>query len=169
MKSLYKHIILAILLAVLAAYLFSSYNNANAEYDPDYGEIWPVWCVCQPDSEINIRAFPKHGSEIAGRAFPGDQFYTDGKKRGTWVHIIDASCEAGEGWIHSGYLSDSPIREVNAEYVTTRNKVIARRFIGGKIRAKLKKGVVVTVFYISGNVAITNYGIMIIDYLEAKA
>ena len=166
MKSLYKRIILALILTVLAVVWFPSYNNAYAEYDPDYGEIWPVWCACQPDSEVNIRAFPKLGSEIAGRAFPGDQFYTDGKKRGVWIHVIDTHCEAGEGWIHRGYLSDSPLQEVNAVYVTTRNKVIARRFIGGKIRAKLKKGVPVTVYYITGDVAITNYGYVIIDYLE---
>ena len=168
MKSLYKRIVSILILTVLAVVLFLSYNNAVAEFDPDYGEIWPVYCACQPNSEINIRAFPKHGAEVVGRVWPGDQLFTDGKKRGAWIHVIGASCDAGEGWIHKGYLSDAPVQEVNAEFITTQNKVLARRFIGGKIRAKLKKGTTVKVFFITGNVAITDYGYMITDYLEEK-
>ena len=167
MKSLY-HIVFALVLTVLAACFIAPNTNAVAEYDPDYGEIWPVYCACQPDSEINVRAFPKHSADVVGKVWPGDQLYTDGKKNGTWIHVIGVSCEAGEGWIHKGYLSDSPVRVVNAEYVTTRNRTLARRFIGGKIRAKLKKGTPVMVYFISGDVAVTDYGYMITDYLEAK-
>lgn len=167
MRSLYRIVSLTIL-AVLAVVLLSSYNNAVAEYDPDYGKIWPVYCACQPDSEINVRAFPKHGAAVVGRAWPGDQFFTDGKKRGVWIHVIDVACEGGEGWIHKGYLSDSPVQVINAEFVTTRNKTIARKFIGGKIRTKLKKGTPVMVYFISGDVAVTDYGYMIMDYLEVK-
>ena len=168
MKSLYKRIILVIILTVLAVSWFPSYYNAVAEYDEEYGEIWPVYCACQPDSEINVRAFPKYSAEIVGRVWPGDQVYTDGKKRGVWMHVISVPCEAGEGWIHQGYLSDSPVHRVDAEYTVTRNKTFVRKYMGGKVTKKLKKGQTVTVFFLTGDVAVTNLGYIVADYLEVS-
>ena len=40
--------------------------------------------------------------------------------------------------------------------------------MGGKVTKKLKKGQTVTVFFLTGDVAVTNLGYIVADYLEEK-
>lgn len=124
------------------------------------------WVICQPDSFVYLRSFPSFTSDIAAMLNAGDQVYPDGQRHGVWVHVM-FQCEAGGGWIHRGYITDSEPEifpdGIRAE--TIRGKVMARRYAGGPIRKKLKKGTELVVYLISDEWSITNRGFVKTEFL----
>ena len=150
MKRLIALIVLAMLLVGTAA-----------------AEEMRVWVMCQPNSYVTIRTGPKKTATESGYAYPGDEFLTDGKKRGGYLHIF-APNEDGEGWISKGYVTDCEptaypdgiTMKVNVKQVN------CRMCIGGRRRGRLKRGVAVTVYLMSDDWAVTNYGYIQSRYLE---
>lgn len=145
------------LLAVLIVWLVIM-GSVGAE---SYG-----WVMCQPDSQVNIRARPKRGSEVVCVGFCGDRLELDGKRKGPWVHVI-VPCESGEGWIHSGYLAidDEPDDVGSGIFITLKDKVNARACINGRIRKKLKKGTRLEVYLLTGEWSVTSEGFVKTEFL----
>ena len=122
-----------------------------------------VFVLCQPSSFVNVRVFPKKGSEIAGRVELGDELETDGTRRNGFVHIIGFE---GDGWINAGFVTESPveIRTFETE-VNSTGRVACRRAIKGTRRKWLSDGQKVVIFALAGDWAITNQGFIQTRYL----
>ena len=149
-----KRLIALVLLAVILA------GSACAEEKT-------VWVLCQPDSYVTIRSSPKKTARESGQAYPGDEFRTDGKKRGGYIHVF-APNEDGEGWISKKYVTESePTAYPDGITMTVNVKQVnCRMCVGGRRRGWLKRGSEVTVYLISDDWAVTNYGYIQSRYLE---
>lgn len=130
-------------------------------------ELEEGWILCQPDSEVNVRARASKQSEVVGRCFLGDRVLID-RRTADWVHCVDLCCESGEGWVKASYVDEwePEIYVQGVKAVTKAGKVNARYCIGGRVRKQLKKGVTVTVYAESEDYAVTNQGFIKPEYLE---
>ena len=129
-----------------------------------------AWVMCNLNSEVIVRAGPDKGTDEAARVYPGDRVELDGKKKGSWYHVI-LGCEAGEGWIRGDHLSfyEPEIFPDGKTYRTTKGKLVSRKSIGGQINRKFKKaGITVTVYMISEDWAVTSAGYIKSEFLEAE-
>lgn len=121
-----------------------------------------VWTMCQPHSQVNIRARASGRSEIVGYATCGDDFETDGKTRGGFLHVF-APVEAGEGWIALGYIvRQKPVYVGQRLTVDASGRVKARRTIGGKRRCWLQPGDEIMVYW-AADWAVTDKGFVRAD------
>ena len=155
MKRIWGLIILIVLLV----------SGASAEKHTE------AWVMCQPDSEVCVRAFPKRSAEEVGRVFPGQHIDLSGKKRGRWYHCY-ITCEAGEGWIRGDFLSFYEPMDYGQEgktFLTTNGKLYARRSIGGNKRTTLKKGEAVQVFLMADEWSVTDKGYIMTRFLTEAA
>ncbi len=172
MKAAMKRL-LSIVVAVSLILLFPlPYIQADSRAeDWSEEEIIQIWIVCQPDSFVNIRAFPNGRSESVGRLDSGDSVYTDGNTKRGFLHVY-ASIEPGEGWVHKGYVVyDEPVKPEQQEYtVQSKGRVACRRSAGGTRRCWVRNGDPVRVYYISDEWSITNKGFIKTEFLaEAGA
>jgi len=151
-KPIWIFIILVLLMAVLV-------------YDVCRGET--VWVICQPDSFVYIRSSPRFRSQEVAYLSVGDALETDGKTNGPWIHVY-YFCEAGEGWIYKGYVTNSKpeIYEKGLRAVTGFRNVRARRNVNGKLRRTLKKGTDLLAYVVSDEWTITNAGFIRTRYLD---
>ena len=78
---------------------------------------------------VNIRMSPNTKQEPIGWLEPGDIVYPDGKRRNGFIHCEIPNIEAGEGWIHKGYMVDDPPEKVNQ-----RGVIVGRGFHGAAMR-----------------------------------
>lgn len=122
-----------------------------------------VWVLCQPDSFVNVREFPKLKAKECGWCELGDELETDGIKRNGFIHVLGFE---GDGWIYAGYVIDEPVivGEVRTE-IRSKGRVAARRYIKGKRRKWLKDGAEVTVYGYSDSWAVTDQGFIQTQYL----
>ena len=129
-----------------------------------------AWVMCQPDSEVCVRAFPKKSADVVARVCPGDHIVLSGKKRGRWYHCIHP-CEPGEGWIRGDFLSftEPEIYPEGKAFDTLCGKLYARFSINGNKRVTLKKGVRVIVYMMAEEWSVTNKGYIMTKYLEEAA
>lgn len=145
--------------------VFTSYTYTTAEsYDEDLIE---VWVLCCPDSYVNARLFPNRKGDIIGRLETGYKLYTDEVTRNGFLHCVGASLESSEVWVYKGYLIyDEPVI-VNEEIeIRSRNRVIARKAIGGKKRCYVKCDDTVVVYYAGFDWSITNKGYIKTEFLD---
>ena len=126
-----------------------------------------VYVICNPESFVYIRSAPSFKSEEVARVEVGDEMITDEKKNGKWVHVY-YPCEAGEGWIYSGYLIyDEPLVYKDGLYAQTKyKKVLSRRNVNGKKRTQLKKGANLRAYVVSDEWTITDVGFIKTKYLD---
>ena len=121
-----------------------------------------VWTLCQPDSKVNIRARASGRSDIVGFACCGDDFETDGKRKGGFLHVF-APVEAGEGWIALGYIVwEKPVYIGERREVDSSGRVNARKTIGGKRRCWLQPGDEIMVYW-AADWAVTDKGFVLAD------
>ena len=108
-----------------------------------------IFVLCQPNSFVNVRVFPKKWSEIAGRVELGDELETDGEKRNGYIHVIGFE---GDGWINAGFVTESPveIRTFEAE-IFSNGRVACRRSIKGHRRKWLSDGQKVVIYALAGD------------------
>lgn len=127
-----------------------------------------VWILCQPDSYVTIRSGPWKKSSEAGRAYAGDDFQTDGRKKGQYLHMVHVPNELGEGWISLQYVTytQPEIYEQGETFTVNVKKVNCRMCIGGRRRGTMKRGAEVTVYLMSADWAVTNKGYIQSKYLD---
>lgn len=145
--------VLAILVAVLMV------STAAAE-------TFNVWVLCQPDSFVYVREFPKKESRHAGFAQIGDKLTTDGQKRNGYLHVDGFE---GGGWIYAGFVTESPVTvEQTESEIVSNGRVACRRYINGTRRRWLKNGQNLTVYARSAEWSVTSQGFIQTRFLGAK-
>ena len=142
----------AILLTVIALFVFNAYNYAFADENGYY-------IICKPESHVNARNTPKKGGSIVGRFECGDYVRTDGRKKNGYAHLIDCSFEQTEAWVSERYLvKDQPYIGEWHTVVMGCGRVAARRNVDGKRLRWLNPGTGVTIYVLSKEWCITNRG-----------
>ena len=122
-----------------------------------------VYVLCQPDSFVYVRQFPKKGSEMAGYAELGDALETDGIKKNGFLLVYGFE---GEAWIHSGFVTEYPVTVLKARtQIHSKGRVACRRSINGTRRQWLKNGSEVVIFAFADDWAITNQGFIQTQFL----
>ena len=147
-------------LALLSVLIVLCLCFAGISEETEEAEEIECWIMCQPDSWVYARMGPKKKSTELGRLECGDLIYTDGKTKNGYLHVYGLPFEAGEGWVHKGYIVyDQPYKPVIFETVILSNgRVNARRTIGGQRRCWLKNGQKIKVYMMSLEWAVTNKG-----------
>ena len=122
-----------------------------------------VYVLCQPNSFVYVREFPKKGAQEAGRVELGWELETDGIRKNGYVHVFGFE---GDAWINAGFVTDSPveIRTIETE-VNSRGRVACRRSIKGTRRKWLSDGQKVVIYAFCDDWAITNQGFIQMRYL----
>ena len=122
-----------------------------------------VYVLCQPDSFVYIRVFPKRGAEQAGFAELGDKLETDGVRKNGFLHVLGFE---GGGWINAGFVTEYPVRIVTLDaWIDSTGRVACRRSINGTRRKWLKDGTDVVIYGISDEWSITDKGFIKTAYL----
>ena len=137
---------------------------------PAAAETTTAYVICNPESFVWMREFPKFGSREVAYLQAGDEILTDGRKDGEWLHVYRDLTEPGEGWIYAGYVtySEPVVYQSGIDATTLRGKVRARRYVNGKIRKTLKKGVTVTAYVVSDDWTVTDAGFIKTEFLEFR-
>jgi hypothetical protein len=131
-------------------------NSARGERNDPWSYCW---VMCQPDSEVVIRERPDKQSDIVGAADCGRRLETDLKQKDGWLHLINVPNETGEGWIHSGYISNTEVRKEDHQYTIRSNgRVACRRYIGGPVREWIYDEAIVRVYLAGEEWCVTNRG-----------
>ena len=124
------------------------------------------YILCQPDSFVNVRSFPKMTADVAGYVEIGERVETDGAKRNGFMHVTSPAFDAVDSWIYAGFLTDSPVTiETVDSWINSEKRVACRRAIGGKRRKWLLDGVEVVIYARSDSWAITNQGFIQTQFL----
>ena len=122
------------------------------------------YILCQPDSFVYARMFPVRGSEVAGMLELGDEIETDWVKRNGFVKVY--GFEAGEAWVHSGFITEYPVKVETVEMtIISKGRVACRRSIKGTRRKWLTNGTKLTVYGRSADWSVTNKGFIQTDFL----
>lgn len=124
-----------------------------------------MYVICS--DRVNVRLGASSRSDDIGWLEPGDVVYPDGKKKNGFIHCEIPSIEAGEGWIHRGYLVDEPPEKMDrAGYVIGNSKVQARKNVSGKRTRWLKPGGEVRVYWWTSEWCLTDCGYVMTDFIE---
>ena len=119
----------------------------------------PVYVLCQPDSWVNVRLFPRKGSTEIGRVELGQELETDGVRKNGFLHLINLAFESDDGWISAGFVTFCPVRVyTTCGQINARGRVACRRSINGTRRRWLKDGQNLTIYAWSDDWSITNQG-----------
>ena len=122
-----------------------------------------VYVLCQPDSFVYVREFPKKGAQMAGYAELGDALETDGVKRNGYLLVYGFE---GDAWISTGFVTEYPVTVFTARtQINSKGRVACRRSINGTRRKWLKNGSEVTIYAFSADWAITDKGFIQTKYL----
>lgn len=125
-----------------------------------------VFVLCQPDSFVNVRAFPTRSGDIVGRVEVGQELETDGVRKNGFVHLVGTGFETGEAWVHSGFITGSPVTVLTVKTVIdSTGRVACRRSIKGTRRKWLSDGQKVVIFAFSDEWSITDKGFIQTRYL----
>lgn len=125
------------------------------------------WVLCNPDSFVNVRAYPRKNGGYLGRLEVGDQVTTDGQEKNGFIHIIGFG-ESGEGWVSKAYLvEDPPVVKTEKAWIYGSGRVAVRKYPGGPRVKWMKPGDELILYAYSEEWAITNKGFIKTRYLEA--
>ena len=128
--------------------------------------VYYCWAMCQPDSEVTIREFPKKKSDPVGAVSAGTLLMTDGVEKNGWTHLVNVPNETGEGWIHNGYIVDQEVVKNGHIYpIKSEGRVACRKFIGGDVRRWVHNNDDVTVYFVSSEWCVTNKGFIQTKYV----
>lgn len=119
----------------------------------------PVYILCQPDSFVNVREFPKKTGNVCGRLELGQEVETDGVKKNGYLHIIGTGFEGIDTWVHAGFVTFYPVSVLTMQTeIVSKGRVACRRSIKGTRRKWLKNGTKTVIFAFADDWAITNQG-----------
>ena len=159
-------ILLITFVVIAGVWLYQSVGFAE-DWDEHEDEFIIAYAICTKGDRVNIRRFPNTKHEPDGYLEPGDLVYLDGKKRNGFMHCVGLNTEAGEGWVHRGYLVYDPPEFVNRTgVITARSKVKARKNVDGKRTRWLKPGGTVKVWYWSDTWCVTDCGYVMSKFIE---
>ena len=145
-------------LAAMVFFVFSILTSVGLADDVQY-----VICM----DRVNVRMGASSRSDEVGWLEPGDVVYLDGQKKSGFVHCEIPSIEAGEGWVHKGYLVDEPPEKINRTGIIVGNaKVQARKNVDGKRTRWLKPGGEVRVYWWTSDWCLTNCGYVRTEFIE---
>jgi len=137
--------------------------GGQAEKEPS-----EVWVLCQPDSFVYVRQFPKKDSAEIGRLELGDIAWTDGKKKNGFLHIWVMGFEC-DGYIKAGYVSRTPVQTCNIQAkIVSRGRVRARTCVKGKRRKWVKKDSLLWVYGYGEEWAVTSEGFVQMKFIEME-
>ena len=157
------------IIVIAGVILVASFLIGNIAVAEDSSGWDSAWVICKPGDRVNIRSHPNSRSEICGYLDPEDHVWTDGKKKGGFVHIVDVSNETGQGWVHSGFIVWDKPEFVNQEAtIVSRGRLAARKYVGGRRTRWLKPGAKLKVYYASMDWCVTNCGYVQTRYLELE-
>lgn len=129
-----------------------------------------AWVLCQPDSWVNSRRFPKKDGEVNARLFPGDKILLDGKQKHGFMHAVGIASEDGDGWVSEGFIVYSePNQDGHDHLVKAKGRVACRRSIGGTRRHWLRDGDILTVYLISDEWCLTNEGFVKTEFIDLES
>jgi len=158
MKKLAIAVVETIIIAAIVAGVIFLLDSVGLAEDSMY-----VMCM----DRVNVRLGASSRSDDVGWLEPGDVVYPDGKKKNGFVHCEIPSLEAGEGWIHKGYLVyEQPEKMNRTGIVSSRSKVQARKNVDGKRTRWLKPGGEVRVYWWTSEWCLTNCGYVKTDFIE---
>lgn len=158
---------LAVAFAVIAVVAFDAVGTllrmmaSEAEADTITEE---VWVLCKPGGTVNLRATP--GGRVFGGCQSGAKMWTDNKNRNGFLHVLELAAEEDSGWISSRYIVyDEPREIMDGMMICSEGRVACREWIGGKVIRWVQDGELVTVYWISDEWAVTEYGYIRSVYL----
>ena len=138
--------------------------EAIAEDDEDWIE---AWVLCQPDSWVNSRRFPKKDAEVNAYLFSGDKIFLDGKQKRGFAHCSGMNNEDGEGWVYKGFLVYSePVPDGHVHPIDAKGRVACRRYVDGTRRCWVYDEDPVTVYMISDEWCLTNKGFIKTEFID---
>ena len=154
-------VLIFVLIIVAAVFLLE--RNARSE------DLTEAYIICVPGDQVNIRSHPNTKREPEGWLDPGDMVYLDGKKKSGFMHCVGLTTEAGEGWVHKGYLVDEePVYLNQNATIISRGRLAARKYVNGKRTRWLKPLATVKIYYWTSEWAVTNCGYIKSKYLELE-
>ena len=128
-----------------------------------------AWVLCQPDSWINIRAKANSHSQNEGMLISGDRIWVDGQTKNGFAHCDNMTTEAGEGWVHAGYIVFEEPKVVNRIcQIDSNGRVACRRTIDGDRRCWVVDGSEVYVYMASGEWSVTDKGFIQTKYIDLE-
>lgn len=154
--------IAAALIGILIGAAIGSRIIARAE-----DHLTEAWVLCQPDSYINIRAKANSHSRNEGTLISGDRIWVDGKTKDGYAHCDNMTTEAGEGWVHAGYIVFDEPEIINRVCVIDSNgRVACRRTIDGDRRCWIVDGSEVYVYMAASDWAVTDKGFIRTKFID---
>ena len=130
-------------------------------------ENYTVWVLCQPDSFVYVREYPKKGAKEAGYAQIGDTLTTDGTKKNGYLHVDGFE---GGGWIHAGFVTENPVTVESSEAeIVSNGRVACRRYINGTRRKWLRNGQKLTIYARAADWTVTNQGFIKTRFIGANS
>ena len=164
MKKVYS-ILAAVLIVMVIMSVFTIaialFNAATAEE-----ELAEAWVICQ--DYVHVRISPSRKSDSVGYVDAGDPVLVGSKKKNGFLRCYGIG-EAGEGWIHSGYVVyEKPVKMNCKAYSVSRGKLRARRHIRGKRVGWIKHLEYVTVYWWTDEWCVTDKGFIESRYLEME-
>ena len=158
---------LVVAFAVIAVVAFDAVGTllrmmaSEAEADTITEE---VWVLCKPGGTVNLRATP--GGRVFGGCQSGAKMWTDNKSRNGFLRVMELAAEEDSGWISSRYIVyDEPREIMGVMMICSEGRVACREWIGGKVVRWVQDGELVTVYWISDEWAVTEYGYIRSVYL----
>ena len=156
--------VLAALIGILAGTAIGLRFTARAE-----DKLTEAWVLCQPDSWVNIRESASSRGTYAGRLLSGDRIWVDGRTKNGFAHCDNMSNEAGEGWVHAGFIVfEEPAEVEKVCRIQSNGRVACRRTIDGVRRCWIVNGSEVYVYKIAGEWAVTNKGFIQSKYIDLE-
>ena len=123
-----------------------------------------VWVLCKPEGTVNLRATP--GGRVFGGCQSGAKMWTDNRTKNGFLHVLELAAEEDSGWISSRYIVfDEPREVMDGMMICSEGRVACREWIGGKVIRWVQDGELVTVYWISDEWAVTEFGYIRSVYL----
>ena len=128
------------------------------------------YVICRPGAEVNVRERAKLKSPIVACVFFGDKLTSDGKESNGFIHVTGLPAESAEGWIYAGLLvKDQPLAVGGTCQVCNAGRVACRKYADGKVQKWLEDGSNVTLYAVSKDWCVTNYGYIKTEFLTVNA
>jgi len=126
-----------------------------------------VWVLCDPESYVCIRNFPKKSANAFGGTTCGRTLKSDGKEKNGFIHVVDLAAEEDNGWISAMYIvHEAPVIVRQPAIVVSNGRLAARNGVNGKVKKWLKPMEHLTVLCWTSEWCLTNYGYVRSEFLD---